>query len=165
PGIRCQSCLSPSRLPSGVPCGGTRRYNRIAVLRFWLLIRVAAAAPAQVLYELTGRISPEGLASVTLFGAPHPFTTSTFTDVSGRFTFKRLAAAAYTLAVFQPGRGDARQTIEVGPSLADAHNRIQLTVTLRDADFDPTSDRRRHSVTVRELKIPEHVQPSLATFR
>src|ERR1022692_3915879 len=96
----------------------------IAVLRFWLLILVAAAAPAQALYELAGRISPEGQASVTLFGVTHPFTTSTLTDESGRFTFKKLAAATYTVAVFQAGRGEARQTIEVGPGLADAHNRI-----------------------------------------
>ena len=104
----------------------------LAVLRFWLLIFVAVAAPAQVLYELSGRIVPEGHASVTLFGATQPFTTATFTDESGRFSFKKLEAATYTLAVFQPGRGDARQTIEVGPSLADARNRVQLTVTRPD---------------------------------
>jgi Tfp pilus assembly protein PilF len=127
----------------------------IAVLRFCFLILVAAAAPAQVFYQISGRISPEGHASVTLFGATHPFTASTFTDESGRFTFKKLAPATYTVAVFQPGRGEARQTIEVGPSLADSRNRIQLTVTLRDDDFDATSDRRRHSVTARELAIPE----------
>jgi Tfp pilus assembly protein PilF len=127
----------------------------IAVLRFWLLILVAAAAPAQVLYELAGRISPEGRASVTLWGATHPFTTSTLTDESGRFTFKKLVAATYTVSVYQPGRGEARQTIEVGPSLADARNRIQLTVALRDADFDPAPERRRHSVTARELAIPD----------
>ncbi len=125
------------------------------MLRSWLLILVAAAAPAQVLYEVSGRIRPEGHASVTLFGITQPFTTSTFTGQGGRFTFKKLAAASYTLAVFQPGRGEARQTIEVGPSLADARHRIQLTVTLKDADFDPTSERRRHSVPVRELAIPE----------
>ena len=125
------------------------------MLRFWLLIFVAAAAPSQVLYEVSGRIRPEGKASVTLFGVSQPFTTSTFTDQSGRFTFKKLAAASYTLAVFQPGRGEARQTIEVGPSLADARHRIQITVTLRDADFDPTIERRRHAVSVPELAIPE----------
>jgi hypothetical protein len=127
----------------------------VAVRSLCLLILVAAAAPAQVVYELAGRISPEGRASVTLFGATHPFTASTFTDDSGRFTFKKLAPATYTVAVYQPGRGEARQTIEVGPSLADSRNRIQLTVALRDADFDPTIDRRRHSVTVRQLAIPE----------
>ena len=126
-----------------------------AVLRFWFLILVAAAAPAQVLYEVAGRVSPEGRASVTLFGATHPFTASTFTDEGGRFTFKKLAAATYTLAVYQPGRGEARQTIEVGPSLANSRNRIHLRIALKEADFDTTSDRRRHSVTARELKIPE----------
>ena len=125
------------------------------MLRLWLLILVAASAPAQVLYELSGRISPEGPASVTLFGATHPFTSSTFTDENGHFRFKRLAPASYTVAVFQPGRGEARQTIEVGPSRADSRNRVRLTVALKDDDFDTTSDRRRHSVTTRELTIPE----------
>jgi Tfp pilus assembly protein PilF len=119
------------------------------------LILVTAAAPAQVLYELEGRISPEGHASVTLFGVTRPFTTNTFSDESGRFTFKKLAPATYTVSVYQPGRGEARQTIEVGPSLADSHYRVQLTIALRDADFDTTIDRRRHSVTATELKIPE----------
>jgi Tfp pilus assembly protein PilF len=127
----------------------------VAVLRSWLLILVAAASPAQVLYQLSGRISPAGRASVTLFGATQPFTASTFTGETGRFTFKKLTPATYTVSVYQPGRGEARYTIEVGPSLADARNRVQLTVTLRDADFDPTSDRRRHSVTASELTIPE----------
>jgi Tfp pilus assembly protein PilF len=127
----------------------------VAVLRFWLLILVAAAAPAQALYELAGRISPEGRASVTLFGATHPFTAATFTDASGRFTFKKLAAATYTVSVYQAGRGEARRTIEVGPGLADSSNRIQLTIALKDADFDPTGDRPRHAVTVRELAIGE----------
>jgi Tfp pilus assembly protein PilF len=125
------------------------------VRSFCLLILVAAVAPAQVLYELAGRISPEGHASVTLFGVSHPFTANTFTDESGRFTFKKLAPATYTVSVYEPGRGEARQTIEVRPSLADSHNRIQLTIALKDADFDPTIDRRRHSVTTSELKIPE----------
>jgi Tfp pilus assembly protein PilF len=131
------------------------RYNRSAVIRLWFLILVAASLPAQVLYELSGRISPEGPASVTLFGATHPFTSSTFSDENGRFHFKRLAAASYTVAVFQPGRGEARQTIEVGPSRADSRNRVQLTIVLKDDNFDSTSDRRRHSVTARELAIPE----------
>lgn len=120
-----------------------------------VVILLAAAAPAQVLYHLTGRISPEGSASVTLFGATHPFTASTFTDENGRFTFKKLAPATYTLAVFQPGRGEARQTIEVGPSLADSRNDVQVTVKLRETDFDTASDRRRHAVTAKELTIPE----------
>jgi tetratricopeptide (TPR) repeat protein len=125
------------------------------VLRIWLLIFLAAAAPAQSLYELSGRIRPEGHAAVTLWGATQPFTASVFSDESGRFTFKKLSVGTYTLAVFQAGRGEARRTIEVGPALADSHHRIQLTLALKDADFDVTSDRRRHSITARELAIPE----------
>src|SRR4029079_13309464 len=87
--------------------------------------------------------------SVSLFGATHPFTSSTFTGENGRFTFKKLEAATYTVALCQPGRGEARQTIEVGPSLADSRNRIQLTITLKDENLDPTSDRRRHAVNAR----------------
>jgi Tfp pilus assembly protein PilF len=124
-------------------------------MRFWLFLVVAVAAPGQTLYEIAGRIRPEGRASVSLFGATHPFTASTLTDESGRFSFKKLEAATYTVAVFQPGRGEARQTIEVGPSLADSRNRIPLTITLKDENFDPTSDRRRHSVTARQLAIPD----------
>jgi len=125
------------------------------VLRFWFSILVAAAAPAQVVYELAGRISPEGRASVTLFGVTQPFTSSTLTDESGHFTFKKLAPATYTLAVYEPGRGEARQTIEVGPGVADARNRVQVTVSLKDTDFDAAREGRRHAVTVKELAIPE----------
>src|ERR1019366_5451600 len=80
---------------------------------------------------------------------------------SGRFTFKKLAAATYTVSVYQAGRGEARRTIEVGPGLADSSNRIQLTIALKDADFDPTGDRTRHAVTVRELAI--ELAPQFAT--
>ncbi|MEO8369899.1 MAG: tetratricopeptide repeat protein [Candidatus Solibacter sp.] len=122
---------------------------------FLIAVSLAAAAAQPVRYELAGRITPEGESSVTLFGATHPFTSSTFTTDTGRFTFKNLAPATYTVAVFQPGRGEARQTIEVGPARADARRRIQLTIALRDSDFDIARERRRHAVTARELTIPD----------
>ena len=119
----------------------------------WILV-FAAAACAQV-YDVNGRVSPPGRGSVTLFGATEPFTSSTLTDESGRFTFHKLKAATYTVSVFLPGRGEARQTIEVGPSLADAKGRIQLDIALHDADFDRTAERKRHAVSAKELTIPE----------
>jgi len=90
-----------------------------------------------------------------LYGATEPFTASTLIDDQGRFSFRKLAAASYTLAIFVPGRGEARQTVEVGPSLADSRRRVQVSVALKDSDFDPTADRRRHAVPARELAIPE----------
>jgi Tfp pilus assembly protein PilF len=124
------------------------------VLAYCLFFLSAAAAVGQV-YELSGRVTPSGRGSVTLFGATQPFTSSTLTDDAGRFHFHRLAAATYTLAVFLPGRGEARQTIEVGPGMADARHRIRISIELKDADFDPTPDRRRHAVSARQLAIPE----------
>src|SRR4051794_15763931 len=125
-----------------------------AVLRLCLLLFAASAAGAQM-YQLSGRITPAGRGSVTLFGATQPFTASTLTDEAGRFTFRKLAAATYTLSVFLQGRGEARQTIEVGPSVADSHRRVQVSLSLKDSDFDPTPDRRRHAVSARQLTIPE----------
>ena len=122
---------------------------------FCVLLLIATAAAAQVRYELAGRIQPAGPASVTLFGATHPFTASTFAGDDGRFTFKNLAPATYTVAVYRPGRGEARQTIDVGPGLADARHRVQLALALRDSDFDATSERRRHSVSTTQLAVPE----------
>jgi tetratricopeptide (TPR) repeat protein len=125
--------------------------------RIFLCFALAAAAPAQKpdRYELAGRIVPEAPAAVTLFGATSPFTASTLTSDDGRFTFKDLEPATYTVAVYQPGRGEARRTIEVGPALADARRRVSLTIELRETDFDTTSETRRHAVTANELKIPE----------
>ena len=58
-----------------------------------------------------------------------------------------------------PTRPQSTRSRFICPNLAGtlpaAPKATHLAVTLRDADFDPANDRRRHSVTVRELKIPE----------
>ncbi|HXK03095.1 MAG TPA: tetratricopeptide repeat protein [Verrucomicrobiae bacterium] len=125
------------------------------MFRLALFALAAASGCAQPLYELSGQILPEGTASVTLFGATHPFTTSTLTDESGRFTIKKLPAASYTISVFLPGQGEARQTIEIGPGTADSRRRVRLTLRLSDSDFDRTALERQHAVSRRELTIPE----------
>jgi Carboxypeptidase regulatory-like domain len=76
----------------------------------FLLASSAGAAD----YELVGRIVPQAEASVSLHGATKPFESATLSDPRGRFRFRKLAAGTYTLAVFDPERGEARQTVEVG---------------------------------------------------
>jgi tetratricopeptide (TPR) repeat protein len=125
------------------------------MFRLAIFALAGSLSAAQPLYELSGRILPEGEASVTLYGATHPFTTSTLTDESGRFTIKKLQAATYTISVFLPGHGEARQTIEVGPGSAGARRRVSVTLRLTDADFDRTALGRQHAVSRRELTIPE----------
>ena len=74
------------------------------------------AGLADPLYELAGQVRPEAEASLTLFGAVTPFHAFTLSDDSGRFTFKKLEASAYTLgSIYVPGRGEARKTVEIGP--------------------------------------------------
>ena len=107
-------------------------------------------------YDLTARVAPPDRASVSIHAVASPFTASTLTENDGRFTFRKLEPGAYTIAIFIPARGEARQTIEVGPSTADDRHRVALTLELKDSDFvfrDPT--RRRHSVSAKQLAIPE----------
>jgi tetratricopeptide (TPR) repeat protein len=127
------------------------------MLRF---LSLAVLVPLTVLsgephYELSGRFTPEGRASVSLFGVASPFVATTLSE-DGRFSFRKLDPGAYTIAVFIPGQGEARQTVEVGPSGADSRGRIALTLTLKESDFVVAEAlRRRHSITAGQLAVPE----------
>jgi tetratricopeptide (TPR) repeat protein len=123
---------------------------RIAVFLF------AAVLPAaEPVYELSGRIDPEAVASITLYGAMHPFTASSLSDDTGRFLFKKLMAATYTVSVYLPGEGEIRKTIEVGPGTADARRRVHMAFHLSDASFDRSALNRQHAVSRTQLTIPE----------
>ncbi len=125
------------------------------MFRLLLCVGVAAAVyAAEPLYELSGRLTPEGPASVSLFGVASPFTTSTLAS-GGRFRFKKLRPGAYTLAVFMPGRGEARQTVEIGPSTADSRQRVTLDLNLKDSDFMQDAVRRQHSISAKQLTVPD----------
>src|ERR1019366_8188513 len=106
-------------------------------------------------YELRGRLLPATRASVCLHGATAPFEDSTLAGDDGHFRFRDLLAGTYTLGAFVPGRGEMRRTIEVGPSQADAKKRIELTVELRDGEFESRDSLRRSMVSAKELAIPE----------
>lgn len=123
-----------------------------------LLVALVAipAFAADPLYELAGRIDPEAEAAVSLFGATTPFRDATLSDSSGRFAFKKLEQGTYTLAVFIPARGEARQTVEIGPGTADERHRVVLNLHLKDSDFVFAGpERRRHSISARQLSVPD----------
>ncbi|HEY1336949.1 MAG TPA: tetratricopeptide repeat protein [Bryobacteraceae bacterium] len=125
---------------------------------WWFVpLLAAAAAAADPTFELIGRIlpPPDGRASVSVYGATSPFTTAALSDELGRFTVKKLEPGTYTVAVFLPGRGEARQTIEVGPGTADSRNRVAISLNLKDADFTTDALKRRHAVSAKELTIPD----------
>ena len=129
------------------------------MVRFCLCVFFAhAAVAADSTFELAGRIHPEGPAAVTLFGDTFPFTTSTLSENDGRFRFHKLRPGAYTVSVFVANRGEARQTIEVGPAVADAQGRITLDLSFRESDFVLSDALRRHSVSMAQLAIPSKAQ-------
>ncbi|HUE04065.1 MAG TPA: tetratricopeptide repeat protein [Bryobacteraceae bacterium] len=124
-----------------------------------LLFAAVAAWGETALYEVRGRLIPATQASVWLHGATAPFEDSTLAGDDGQFHFRGLAAGAYTLGVFVPGRGEMRRTVEVGASQADAKKRIGLTVELRDGKFESQDSLRREAmVSVKELAIPERAR-------
>jgi Tfp pilus assembly protein PilF len=126
------------------------------MLRFLLAVVLAAPAFAgEPLYDLAGRLVPEEHARVVVFGANSPFQAETESDTSGRFRFRNLRAGTYTIAVSSPGRGEARQTAEVGPGTADSHRRVLVTLQFKDSDFVFADVvRRRNAVSTRQLAIP-----------
>jgi tetratricopeptide (TPR) repeat protein len=125
-----------------------------AILAALLLAQQAAR------YEIVGRIEPPVRASVHVYGSTAPFNTSALADAAGRFRVGRLAPGTYTVSVFLPGRGEARQTIAVGPGTADKRNRVAVTMTLEDARLQ--RDTRHGTVSARELAIPDSARREYA---
>jgi tetratricopeptide (TPR) repeat protein len=126
------------------------------MIRLLLPVLAAVAAfGAEPVFELAGHIQPEGAAAVSLFGATMPFREATISDAAGKFTFKKLDPGTYTIAVFVPSRGEARQTVEIGPGTADERHRVSLNLQFKDSDFESAgAARRRHSISARQLAIP-----------
>ena len=127
----------------------------VAVLRFCFLILVAAAAPAQVLYEIAGRISPEGRASVTPVRRHSSLHFLHFhrreRPLHLQETRGRDLHGGSLPARTRRSAPDHRSGPEPG-RLAQPHPTHHHA---ERRDFDPTSDRRRHAVTARELTIPD----------
>ncbi len=120
-----------------------------------VLLAATSASAADRLFELAARFEPAGPAVVTIYGATVPFQSQTESNLEGSFRFRKLRAGSYTIGVVTSDRGEARQTIEVGPGTADAQGRVNLTLRFRDADFVMKDvARRQHSVSTRQLALP-----------
>jgi tetratricopeptide (TPR) repeat protein len=125
------------------------------MLVLWFLMGAAFAA-SPVEYELRGQLDGAGQALVSLFGSTTPFSTDAVSDSNGRFRFRKLLPGTYTMAVFVPGRGEARRTVEVGPSVAGRRRRVEIRWSLKDSDFVyKDAMKRRHSVQANELRVPQ----------
>ena len=122
-------------------------------LALWLAL-AGSLYPAGRTYELRGHLTPESPATVSLFGATTPFHAETQADAQGRFRFRALASGQYTLAVFIPGSGEFRQTVDLSPATADSKGRLDLNIPI-DGLVSPDALPDRAKVSARELSIPE----------
>jgi len=113
-----------------------------------------AGAP-ETAYPVRGQLVPACAASVSLHGATSPFQAAVLAGADGRFQFKKIAAGVYTLAVFVPGRGETRKTIDVGPSTAGKRGRVELVIRLDEAKMAPD---RTGVVSMKELSIPDRAR-------
>jgi len=104
--------------------------------------------------ELRGSIVPAESAAVSISAVASPYKSSKIVDDGGRFRFPGLEAGAYTLALFIPGRGEARKTIEIGRSVVDISGRVLLTVNLDEMDFTGADAiRRQHAISTKQLSV------------
>jgi Tfp pilus assembly protein PilF len=121
--------------------------GEIAVV-LWLLV----AAPSGGSFALNGAVEPAGPAVVWLYGDTTPFSSSTLCDEGGRFHFAGILPGAYTLSVITTAHGEWRQTVDVGPGVADAKGRVSVHVRIDEAK-SLLDD--RDIVSSRELSIPD----------
>jgi tetratricopeptide (TPR) repeat protein len=109
-------------------------------------------------YELRGKIIQQdqkggrrALPLVFIHGSVTPYTARTVADPGGNFKFKELRPGTYTLVVAVPRQGETQQTIEVGPSLADAKGRVDVTIHVERRL--PSEESR--AVAATQLSVPD----------
>ena len=123
-----------------------------------LLFVFALAAivyPVQRNFELHGCLVPASKAAISLFGATTPFHAEGLADSRGCFRFRALAPGQYTVAVFVPGRGETRHTVDIGSRTADAKGRVSATIQLEDSLVAQEALQVRATVSARNLSIPD----------
>lgn len=123
-----------------------------------LLVLVSSGVSAQDYYELRGHVyRPNGhpfrmiTPLVFLEGATTPFTARTWVNAAGEFKFEKLSAGMYTLVIVVPDRGEMRQSIDIGPSLADRKGIIKMIFHFRPNQPSAATQ----TVSVTQLSIPE----------
>ncbi|MEE8586527.1 MAG: tetratricopeptide repeat protein [Acidobacteriota bacterium] len=134
-----------------------RRTSRFLPLAFFLVALSAQDGQLRQAFELHGEVHLEpggrlrrARALVTLHGAWTPYTAQTWTDLGGRFKFRKLPAGLYNLTAEVPRRGLRHESVDISASLADARGRIRCIITLQ-----PVSTQQTATVSARQLTIPE----------
>ena len=120
----------------------------------WLLPAALHAASAR--FELDGHVEDVDVpVHVSLYGTDSPFETSTVSNSKGQFRFHNLQPGTYTVSAFIRRHGEARRTVVVTASFADAKGIVRITIPLPPETSSRDRARRRSMVSVGELSIPD----------
>jgi tetratricopeptide (TPR) repeat protein len=119
-----------------------------------LLLGLAAVLPAADTFELSGELQPRAFIVITIYGVTTPFIGHTFAELDGHFKFKKLKPGTYQLTLNSRRRGEARQTVEIGPSFANAKGKVKITLPLATLNWVRPAEGRL-LVNIRELSVPE----------
>ncbi len=108
---------------------------RLLYLALYLaLVGVPGEAAEQDRFELRGRVLlAEGrpirgiVPEIRLEGTRSPFLRRTLARRDGTFKFKKVPASTYQLTISALAWGEMRRTLEIGPSVADAKRRVEVS--------------------------------------
>jgi len=118
-------------------------------------------------YQLQGQIEDVRTpVRIRLYGAESPFTAFTTSNSRGHFRFRSLQPGTYIVSAFVRRRGEARRTVVLTPSFADAKGVVRVTIPLPPPNPASTSSlervRRRSTVSVSQLSIPDSARQKYA---
>jgi len=119
-----------------------------------LAVLLLAAGLADT-FTLEGKVALSHMSEATLHGATSSYQSTKQVLPNGRFKFEKLTAGSYTLAVAVAGLGEWRRTVVIGPELADARGRIQVTV---QADGFNREAATGQTVPMRVLQLPKEAK-------
>ncbi len=139
----------------------------------WLVMACAAAAADQQrrVFQLRGQIvdsdgklirDPEPL--VFLHGGTLPYSGQARVGLDGKFKFQKLLQGSYVLIVAVPGQGEMRQTVDIGPTLADKKGAIREVIKFTPVSSPDGAEVVQKSQLIVPRKAQEALQRSLESL-
>ena len=138
----------------------------VLLLGVFLPVVTVSGAEEEERFELRGRVLlAEGkpirgiLPEIRLEGTRFPFLRRTLARRDGTFTFKKIPATTYQLTISALGWGEMRRTLEVGPSVADAKRRIDVSYVFEaDRRAGPSATVSTKQLSVKPAALKHYVQ-------
>ncbi len=139
----------------------------VAIRSFGLVLFAIWLQAADRQLQLNGQIEDVTTpVHVRVYGTESPFNAETTSNTHGHFRFRNLKPGTYIVSAFVRRRGEARRTVVVTPSLADAKGVVRVSIPLPPRNPAVTSSleraRRRSTVSVTQLSIPDAARQKFA---